>query len=146
MLPENLIHGGLKGSWCVGQFEWHDQELKVPKVTSEICLVDILLSHTDLMIPKSQIYLGEVLSSMELINDVVHPWNRVFVLDCFLIEHPIINAHSHGPVFFLHQDNRRCKGTKTRSYESHIKQFLDGSLNLILIDVWMLVGCDHYEL
>lgn len=74
-------------------------------MTSESCLLDILLSCTDLMIPGVQIYLGEVLSSMDLINEVIHPWNRVSILDKFLVEHPIINAHSHGSIFFLHQDN-----------------------------------------
>lgn len=98
----------------------------------------------NLMILESQVYLGEVLSPMELINEVIHPWDGIFVLDCLLVEYQIINAHSQGSIFFLHQDNRRCKGAGARLYESHVKQFLNGSLNLILVDEWILVGRDHH--
>jgi hypothetical protein len=47
---KNVVHQRLEGSWGVGEAERHDQELEVPVVSTERCLLDVLGVHPHLVI------------------------------------------------------------------------------------------------
>jgi hypothetical protein len=47
---QDLVHMGLKGRWCVGDSEWHDEKLIEPIMCSERHLVHVCREHPNLMI------------------------------------------------------------------------------------------------
>lgn len=75
-----MVHAGLEGSRSVGQPKWHDQELKVPILAPKCCLRDILIPHPNLVVPRTQINLREVLGSSKLIHQLIYAGNGLSVL------------------------------------------------------------------
>ena len=69
MTMEDVVHLRLESFWGIGQSKGHHQKLKIPIVTYERCLGDILLPYLDPMILRSQINLGEVFRSPQLIHE-----------------------------------------------------------------------------
>ena len=114
MTPKDMIHTGLESCWRISQSKGHYQKLKMPIVTSKLCLGDILLPHLDLMVPGPQINIGEIFGSPRLIHEFIDPGYRVPVLQSLLVQGPIINAHPQCAIFLLHQNHRRSKRTSTR--------------------------------
>ena len=72
-------------------------------VTSERGLGNVLLPHTNLVVPGSQVNLREELRPPQLIHQIINPWNRVHVLHRFLVQGPVVNAHPQCVVLLLHQ-------------------------------------------
>ena len=70
-------------------------ELKLPIPSHKSCLRDVTLSNLHLMIARSEINLGEILGTSELIKQIINPWQGVLVLDGDCIQVSVINAHSH---------------------------------------------------
>ena len=99
---EDVVHARLESCWGIGQSKGHYQKLKIPIVTSEHFLRDILLPHLDLMIPGSQINLGEVFRSPQLIHEFIDPRYRVPILHGLLVQGPIVNAHPQCAIFLLY--------------------------------------------
>jgi hypothetical protein len=66
-----------KCGWCIGQPERHHQELKVPIVAPESSLRDVLIPHPDLVVPRAQVNLREVLGSSKLIHQLINAWDGV---------------------------------------------------------------------
>ena len=91
----------MEGGRSVGQPKGHNQELKMVVIASKHCLGDIISPHPNLMIPRAQIYLREVLGSSKLID----VRNGVSVLQRLLVEGSIVDAHPQCAILFLHQDN-----------------------------------------
>lgn len=58
--------------------------------------------HLDLVVPRTQVYLREELSSSKLIHQLVDLRNGVLVLRSLLIEGLVVNAHPQRAVFLLH--------------------------------------------
>src|SRR4051812_13580006 len=71
---ENVIDEALKCSGGVSQTEWHDGELVVTVSRAKGCLGDILFLDADLMIPGTQIELGENTSALDPVEDLVDTW------------------------------------------------------------------------
>jgi len=61
---QHLIHESLEHRRCIGQPDWHDQELVEALMHAERGLVDVLQVHEHLVIPKAEVELGEVPSAM----------------------------------------------------------------------------------
>lgn len=59
---------------------------------TECHFFDIIRVDSDLMVPRTQIYLGKDLSTMELVEQVINAWKWVSVLDRDLVESMIIHA------------------------------------------------------
>lgn len=83
----------------------YDQELKMPIVTSKSYLLNILLPHLNLMIPILKVYLKEVFGSSNLIHHLINKQNRILVVQCLLVDRPVVNSHAKSPIFLLHQHN-----------------------------------------
>ena len=105
MTTEDAVHAGFEICWGIGQSKGHYQKLKMLTVTSECCLGDILLPHLDLILPGSQINLGEVLRSPQLIHEFIFPGYRVPFLHGLLVQGYIINAHPQCAILLLYQDH-----------------------------------------
>ena len=49
--------------------------------------------------------LAEVLDPLELVQQIINYWQRVFVLDGYRIQGAVINAHSHGPILLTYEQD-----------------------------------------
>jgi hypothetical protein len=67
----------------ISQPKRHDQVLKVSKISSEGCLVNIFRSHFDLMVARSEIQFAKKFGSMKFIQQVLMThkyWGCIVVL------------------------------------------------------------------
>jgi hypothetical protein len=79
-IPEDRIHEGLEDRGGIGQSEWHHHELKAAMPSSDTDLGDILLSYLDLAVPGPKVQGGEVGSTLEAVEDLIHPGDGVIIL------------------------------------------------------------------
>jgi hypothetical protein len=102
---EDVVHARLESGRCTGQPKWHDQELKMFEVASERDLLYILLPDVDLMIPGSQINLGEKNCPMQLAHQLIYVRNGVPILYHFLVESFVIDAHPQCAILLQYQND-----------------------------------------
>src|SRR5882757_10055762 len=67
---ENVIHHGLEGGWAVSETEEHHQRFEESSVGAECSLPFITFLDTDIVVPPSDIKLGEVSCASETIDKV----------------------------------------------------------------------------
>lgn len=89
---EHIIHERLERSWRVGETERHYEKFEVVVVGSEGCLLNVGGVHVHLMVPQAQVYLGEELGAMELIEELVDHWDQELVLGHLIVERPVVDA------------------------------------------------------
>ena len=53
MTMEDVVHARLESCWGIGESKGHPRKCKIPMMTSERCLGDMLLPYLDLMISGS---------------------------------------------------------------------------------------------
>ena len=82
----------------------------MPIPSHENCLRNITLSNLHLMIARSEINLGEILGTSELVKQIINSWQRVLVLDGDCVQVLVINAHSHRAILLLNKQNRGSLG------------------------------------
>ena len=94
VLMEDGVHEPHEGSWGIRETEGHDGILVGTITSNEGHLRNVLLSDLDLMVTWPQIQLGEDGSTAQLIEQIIYPRNRVFVLDRHRIQWPVIDDQS----------------------------------------------------
>ena len=70
--PKYFIHQCLKCGRSISEAKGHDQKFIVTIIFVECYFMDILLMNLNVMIPKMKIQLGEKISSMKLIKDLIN--------------------------------------------------------------------------
>ncbi|KAK4716441.1 hypothetical protein R3W88_014779 [Solanum pinnatisectum] len=73
--------------------------------SSENCLQNVIISDSELMIARFEVYLRKVTSTLKLVEQVINPRDRIIVLDCDFVQLPIVNAHSKRTVFLFHEQH-----------------------------------------
>jgi hypothetical protein len=61
---------------------------------------------------------------MQSIQQLVHPWKRVAVLDSDLVEPTEIDTETVGTVFLSHKQDRRAERRATGANQTQSKQFV----------------------
>jgi len=102
-------------------------------VTPECSLWEILLSHPNMMVPRTQVYFREVIGSSKLIHQHVNARNQVLILQSLLLQGLVINAHIEGLILLFHQHHKRREGIRIEPDVPQSQQLLYGLLNLILV-------------
>ena len=69
-------------------------------------LVDVLILYSYLVISQSEIYLRKYSHTLQLIENIINPWQRILVLDSYLIQLLEINAQPQRPILLLHEQDR----------------------------------------
>jgi hypothetical protein len=62
------------------------------------------------MIARSEINLGEILGTSELVKQIINSWQGVLVFYGDCIQVLVINAHSHRAILLLNKQNRGSLG------------------------------------
>jgi len=91
---EHRIHEIHEMSRCICETEGHDEILIEPIPHRESSLRYIFRTDLDLMIPKSQINLGEYLGFRQLVKQDINVRKRVLILDGHRIQGAIVHAHA----------------------------------------------------
>ena len=76
---EDSVHKVHEHRWSIGQPKRHHQELIVTISCSESYLCHISFTDPDLMVTGPQVNLREHLSILQLVKQVIYPWQRIFV-------------------------------------------------------------------
>jgi hypothetical protein len=92
--PEHIIHQGLECRRGVAEAERHHKELVQAIMCTERRLVDVLRAHAHLVITRAQVQLGEELSAMELVEELLDHRDREGVLDRQRVERAVVDAES----------------------------------------------------
>ena len=117
---EHQIHEIHEVSRCIRKNEGHDKILIQSIPRRESCLSYIFRTDLDLMLPRSQINLGEYLSFRQLIKQDINVRKRVFILDGHRIQGTIVHTHAQGLIFLLHKDSRTTPRRRTRTDKTHL--------------------------
>ena len=79
-----------ESSWRISETERHDDILVETITSNEGRLWYVLLPYLNLVITLSQIHLGEDGCTTQLIDQIIYPWNRIFVLDGHHIQRTVV--------------------------------------------------------
>jgi hypothetical protein len=107
---ENVIHHGLEGGRAVSETEEHHQRFKESSVGVECSLPFITFLDTNIVVPPSDIQLGEVSCTSETIDKVGNEWKQIDILDSLCIERLIVLDKSERSVLLLNEEYRCCHG------------------------------------
>jgi hypothetical protein len=88
---EISMHNSLEEGRCVAETEVHDIGHICSKRHFESRLVSILLGNANIIVPPSNIKLGEQPFSMKPFQSCLYVWERVVVSDSMLVNLPIIH-------------------------------------------------------
>src|ERR1044072_7933875 len=139
--PVHVIH---EYCGCIGYSERHHQVLIVTITGPEGSLLYIFFLDPDLMVTRSQIYLGEYRSSLQLVHQIINSWKRVSVLNGHLIQLPIIHTQPGSAILFLDQQYRCTPRRYTWSNKSLLRQVLQLTLQLDQFRWCHSVGCHRH--
>ena len=81
-----FIHQWLEYGRRISEAKGNDQKFIVAIMCAEICFRDIILMNPNLVIPRTKIQLGEKMSTMELIQNLINNENWKLILDCDVIK------------------------------------------------------------
>ena len=103
---EHLVHISLKAGRSIGKPESHD----LHSIQSERChkrsLPFIAGLDLDLIIARLQIEFGEEFGSAKLIHHFVNTRQQITILNCDLVQFPIVDDQPSGSVLLPHEEHR----------------------------------------
>ncbi len=89
-VSEDVVHHPLESGGRVREPEEHDCGFKQPPICVKSRLFFVSLLYVDIVIPPLDVKLGEVLGSMELVDEFGDQGEGVLVLDCYFIELAVV--------------------------------------------------------
>ncbi len=98
---EYLIPERLEGGGSIRQAERHDKELVVPMMSAEGCLLNVFLRYPNLVIPRTQVQLGEVFGPIKFVQEFIYYGYWKFILYRDLVSLPVIYTHPPCSIPFL---------------------------------------------
>lgn len=73
---------------------------------SKRCLWNVTVPYSELVITRSKINFGEVTCTLELIKQIIDPWNWLLILNGDLIQLSIINEHTKRTILLSNKQHR----------------------------------------
>ena len=115
---ESGVHGALEGIWCAGQSEGHDSKLKLTPMCLESCFMFFTGSQTNLIKASPEIQARKPAGLCQLVQQLIHYWNRKFTLDNQGVEHPVVNTESPRTIFLADQEHWGREGARAWLYHA----------------------------
>ena len=115
---ESGIHGALEGIWCAGQSEGHDSKLKLTPMCLECCFMFFTGCQTNLIKASPEIQARKPAGVVQLVQQLIHYWNRKFTLDSQGVEHPVVNAEPPRTIFLVDQEHWGRESTRAWLYHA----------------------------
>jgi hypothetical protein len=111
---KDMIHEALEGGRGITQANGHDQELIVTLTSSKGSLGVVNVLYTYLVVSRTHIKFSEILSTTQLIQDIINDRNGKLVLDGEFIEGTKVRTHVLSTFFLKYHDRRRRIRAGTR--------------------------------
>jgi hypothetical protein len=89
--------------------------------------------HTDLVVDRTQIKFGELLSTTQFIQEVINGGNGECFFDCEFVEGTKIRTHAPSTFFLEYHDHEGIIGAINRKNNTHFYQFMN---NLSISFLW----------
>ena len=83
-------------------------------------LFSLTIYNSELMITRSEVYVWKITNTMKLVKQVINTGNGIFILNCDLVQLPIVDAHLERTIFLLHEQYWCTLWRNTRSIEALI--------------------------
>jgi hypothetical protein len=101
-----MIHEALEDGGGITQDKEHDQKLIVTLMSFKGSLAYVRFLHTYLVVARMQIKFSEVLSTTQLIQEIINDKNEELFLDGELIEGMKFGTHVPSTFFLKYHDHR----------------------------------------
>jgi hypothetical protein len=134
-----MIHEALEGGGGITEAKRHEQELIVTLMSLKGSLGDFIFLHMYLVVSIMHIRFNEVLSTTQLIQEIINDRNEKLVLDGEFIDSTKFRTHAPSAFFLEYHDHRRRIRVCTGEDNTHLEQFLHYFLNLILLGKGMMI-------
>ena len=92
--PKYFIHQCLECGRGICEAKWHDQKFIMALMCVESFFKDIIRMDPNLVITRTKIQLGEKMSIMKLIQNLINNRNWKLILDCDVIKCSEFNAEA----------------------------------------------------
>ena len=102
-----LVHHGLECSRGVAESEEHDCGFVGSSMANESGLPFITFLNPYIVVSPTEVYLREVLQSLELVDELRDEWERVVVSYCMLVQVPVVLNHPLSTVLLRHEEHGR---------------------------------------
>lgn len=106
-------------------------------------LVDVKGPHPDLVVSQPQVELGEEMSTMELVEQLIDNGDQKHVLDGERVQSIVVDAKAPRAICFLDEDDRRGESQVTVADNLLLDHGQALVLQLVLVCCWVPVGTDH---
>ena len=103
---ENLIHHHLECGGGVAKSKEHDSGFEGSVMAYECGLPFVSFLDMDVVISPLEINLHEVLRSLEPVDELGNEWERVVVLNCVLVQIPVVLHHPFLAVLLWYEEYR----------------------------------------
>jgi hypothetical protein len=100
----------------------------------------VIFLHTYLVVSRTQIKLSEVLSTTQLIQDIINHRNGELVIAGEIIEGMKVGTHAPSSLFIKYHDHRGRIRAGTGVDNTYLEQFLHCFLNFILLGKGMTIS------
>jgi hypothetical protein len=130
---EDIIHEALEGRGGITHAKGHDQKLIVTLASLKDNLGYVRLLHNYLVVAITQINFSEVMSTTQLIEEIINDKNGELFLDGELIEGMKVGTHAPSTFFLKYHDYRGRIRVVTRADNTHLEKFLHCFLNFIIL-------------
>jgi hypothetical protein len=109
-VTEYIIHHGLEGGRTDREAEEHDQWLEESSISTESGFPFVSLLHTDIVKAPTDIQLGKVLSTTELLYQLGDQWKWILVFDRDCIEGSIVLDETKSAILLFDEEDGRSHG------------------------------------
>ena len=134
-VSEGVIHETLEHSGGVAKAEEHDGGFKEAFVSDEGRLPLVTILDADVVVPLTNIKLGEVASIFQLVHEVGDKREGVGVAGGVFVEVTIVLAGAEFAIFLFDKEERGCLGGIGRTNLSSSQVFLQEVLSSFLF-IW----------
>jgi hypothetical protein len=83
---EYMIHKTLESGRSITESKGNYQEFMMTLMSAKCSLGDVFFFHMDLVVARTEIQFGELLSTTQFIQEVINARNGEFVFDCEFLE------------------------------------------------------------
>jgi hypothetical protein len=96
----------LERGWSIAETEGHDEELVVAISRPKRCFWDVFVLDANLPVARTQVEFGEVFASSKSVEEVFDARERIFVLDCDVVECTIVNTHMEATILLFDKEDQ----------------------------------------
>jgi hypothetical protein len=112
---KHIVHEVHEVGWGICETKGHHQELIKTITSGESSFRNVTRSNFDLVVTRRKIDLGEDLGSSQLIKKNIDTGKRIFVLDGYYVDRPVVNTQPQTTIFLFDKESRTTPRRRARA-------------------------------